>query len=57
MLVDHEKLVLSNNYIIEFVHDAAENYYERGKYGCWSFHVTMLYVESFKVALVSPSYA
>jgi hypothetical protein len=21
-------------YIVEFVHDAAKNYYERGKYGC-----------------------
>jgi hypothetical protein len=27
-------------YIVEFVHDATENYYERGKYGCWNFHVT-----------------
>jgi hypothetical protein len=27
-------------YIVEFVHDATENYYERGKYGCCNFHVT-----------------
>jgi hypothetical protein len=27
-------------YIVEFVHDATENYYERGKYACWNFHVT-----------------
>jgi hypothetical protein len=27
-------------YIIEFVHNATENYYERGKYGCWNSHVT-----------------
>jgi hypothetical protein len=27
-------------YIIEFVYDATENYYERGKYGSWNFHVT-----------------
>jgi hypothetical protein len=27
-------------YIVEFVHDATKNYYERGKYGCWNFHVT-----------------
>jgi hypothetical protein len=26
--------------IVEFVHDATENYYERGKYGCWNSHVT-----------------
>jgi hypothetical protein len=29
-----------DNYIVEFVHDATENYYERGKYGCWNFHIT-----------------
>jgi hypothetical protein len=27
-------------YIVEFVHDATENYYERGKYGCCNYHVT-----------------
>jgi hypothetical protein len=27
-------------YIDEFVHDATENYYERGTYGCWNFRVT-----------------
>jgi hypothetical protein len=27
-------------YIVEFVHDANENYYERGKYGCWNSYVT-----------------
>ena len=40
VLVDHEKLVLSDRYIVEFVHDATENYYERGKYGCRNSHVT-----------------
>src|SRR5680860_346327 len=40
VLVDHEKSVLSDRYIVEFVHDATENYYERGKYGYWRFHVT-----------------
>ena len=40
MLVDHEKPVLSDRYIVEFVQYATENYYERGKYGCWIFHVT-----------------
>ena len=24
--------------IVEFIHDATENYYERGKYGCRNFH-------------------
>jgi hypothetical protein len=26
--------------IVEFAHDATESYYERGKYGCISFHAT-----------------
>ena len=33
VLVDHEKPVLSDRYIVQFVHDATKNYYERGKYG------------------------
>ena len=28
MLVDHEKNALGAGYIVEFVHDATENYYE-----------------------------
>ena len=32
MLVDHEKNALGAGYIVEFVHDATENYYERGTY-------------------------
>ena len=40
VLVDHEKPILIDNYIVEFVHDATENYYERVKYGCQSSHVT-----------------
>jgi hypothetical protein len=40
VLIDHEKHALCDIYIVEFVHDATENYYERGKYGCWNFHVT-----------------
>ena len=30
MLVDHEKNALCDGYIVEFIHDATENYYERG---------------------------
>ena len=40
MFVDHEKHALCDSYIIEFVHDATESYYEREKYGCKSFQVT-----------------
>ena len=32
MLVDHEKNALGAGYIVEFIHDATENYYERGSY-------------------------
>ena len=38
--VDHDKNALCDSYIVNFVHDATENYYERGKYGCRNFHVT-----------------
>jgi hypothetical protein len=36
-------------YIVEFVHDATENYYERGKYGCWNSHVTKTPLSILKV--------
>jgi hypothetical protein len=32
MLVDHEKNALCDIYIVEFIHDATKNYYERGTY-------------------------
>jgi hypothetical protein len=32
MLVDHEKNALCDSYIVEFIHDATEKYYERGTY-------------------------
>ena len=28
MLIDHEKNALCAGYIVEFIHDATENYYE-----------------------------
>ena len=34
MLVDHEKNVLGACYIVEFIHDATENYYGGGIYAC-----------------------
>ena len=33
-LVAHEKNALCDSYIVEFIHDATENYYERGTYAC-----------------------
>ena len=40
VFIDHEKHALCDGYIVEFIHDATENYYERGKYGCRNFHGT-----------------
>ena len=34
MLLDHEKNALCEGYIVEFLHDATENYYEGGTYAC-----------------------
>ena len=36
ILVDHEKNALCDSYIVEFIHDATENYYEGGIYACRS---------------------
>ena len=32
MLMYHDKNALCDGYIVEFLHDATENYYERGSY-------------------------
>ena len=40
VLLDHEKHALCDDYVVEFFHDATENYHERGKDGCSNFHVT-----------------
>ena len=34
ILVDHEKNALCDGYIVEFIHDATKNYYERGTSAC-----------------------
>ena len=34
MQVDHEKNALCAGYMVEFIHDATENYYEGGTYAC-----------------------
>ena len=34
MLVGHEKNALCDGYIVEFIHDATENYYEGGTHAC-----------------------
>ena len=49
MLVDHEKNALGAGYIVEFIHDATENYYEGGIYACRNCNNIMfpLYVLKF----------
>ena len=47
MHVAHDKNVLCYSYIVEFIHDATESYYERGKHGFMylnniKFHLFML---------------
>ena len=34
MLIGHEKNALGAGYIVEFIHDVTENYYEGGIYAC-----------------------
>ena len=34
MLMYHEKNALCDSYIVEFIHDATENYYEGGIHAC-----------------------
>src|SRR4051812_48699417 len=52
VLVDHEKHALCDGYIVEFVHDATENCYERGKYGCRIFHVRKTPLSMLKILKV-----
>src|SRR4051812_25663560 len=40
VLVDHEQHDLCDSYILDVFHDATENYFERGKFGCRNLHVT-----------------
>src|SRR3954464_7770868 len=39
-IVGHEQHDLCDSYILDVFHDATENYFERGKFGCRNFHVT-----------------
>ena len=60
MLVHHENNALCSGYIVEFIHDATENYYEGGTYACRNcnkYQVSSLCVENLEATLVLPSYA
>src|SRR3954471_20371906 len=49
VLVGHEQHDLCDSYILDVVHDATENYFERGKFGCRNFHVTKTPIFMMKV--------
>ena len=49
MLVDHEKNALWNGYIVEFIHDATENYYEGGIHACRSAIISSFSLYVLKV--------
>src|SRR3954470_523723 len=54
VLVGHEQHDLCDSYILDVVHDATENYFERGKFGCRNFHVTktpLLLLKALKLLL------
>jgi hypothetical protein len=60
MHVAHDKNVLCDSYIVNFIHDATESYYERGKYGFMHLNnikFSPLYVENLEVAPILISYA
>ena len=49
MQVDHEKNALGAGYIVEFIHDATENYYEGVIYACRSCNNTKFPLYVLKV--------
>ena len=54
ILVDHEKNALGAGYIVEFIHDATENYYERGSYAstyCNSIKLPLHMLKFLKLCL------
>src|SRR4051812_36134205 len=51
-IVGHEQHDLCDSYIFDVFHDATENYFERGKFGCRNFHGTktpLLMLKVFKL--------
>ena len=48
-IVGHEQHDLCDSYILDVVHDATGNYFERGKFGCRNFHVTKTPLSLLKV--------
>src|SRR4051812_1318045 len=50
VLVGHEQHDLCDSYILDVVHDATENYFERGTFGCRNIHVTKTPLFMLKVS-------
>jgi hypothetical protein len=58
MHMNHDKNVLSDGYIVDFINDATESYYERGKYGYMhlnniKFPLFMLRILKFRLCYFS----
>ena len=49
MLEAHERHALCDSYIVEFIHDATESYYERGKHRSKHFNIITFPLIKFKV--------
>ena len=54
--MNHEKNALCDGYIVEFIHDATENYYHRGTYAFTYCNNTKFSLYVLKVLIVLPSY-
>ena len=55
MLMHHERSALCDSYIGEFIHDASENYYERGTYAftyCNNIKFPLYVLKILKLCLV-----
>ena len=57
MLVDYERNALCAGYMVEFTHDATENYYEGGTYACRSCNNIKFPLYVLKILIVLLSYA
>ena len=56
MLVDHEKNALGASYIVEFIHDATEFFYDRGTYDSrFSLYVSILIFYASITEIIMPS--
>ena len=54
MLVDHENNALGAGYIVEFIHDAIENYYDGGTYAyrnCYNIKFPLYVLKILKLCL------